>query len=433
MSVATIRPLPPKEAIAALFHRGRTLVPTHSWQDMEGAEHAGAYTVAKSAGFDILQDIFDEVSKVVGEGKSIRDATRDLTPILQAKGWWGRKLVVDPLTGETVPAQLGSTRRLRTIFDTNLRVSYAAGHWSRFEVQKATRPWLRYVAVMDERTRPEHAALHNLCLPVDHPFWKTWAPPNGWNCRCTLQSLSDRDVERMRGELVFEPPSMPMRTWTNRRTGEVQEIPEGIDPGWAYNPGQAGSRAVAAYADKLVAAPPELAAAAVGDSDFPVRPLADAFEAWVSSIAAGERVERSMYTVGAFDQVLLDRLAERNIRPQSAAITVSQQAITHALRPAKAEVGKAVGVDLLMRMPEALRSPSAVVLDKRNGALLWVVDVPGSKVAKLVIQVDRKERARPTGKGEKQTVVSNAFRTAGLVDPIALRDARFYDVLVGRV
>jgi SPP1 gp7 family putative phage head morphogenesis protein len=433
MTIATIKPVAPKEAIQALFHRGKRLDPSFSWLDVSEAEHADQFTVAKSTGFDILTDIYASIEAVAKDGKSIRDATRDLTPILQAKGWWGRSVMTDPATGESRVVQLGSVRRLRTIFDVNLRVSYAAGHWTQFEANKVERPYLRYVAVMDERTRPEHAALHNLCLPVDHPFWKTWAPPNGWNCRCTLQSLSQRDVDRMRGQLVFEPPSIPMHPWVNKRTGEVQEIPEGIDPGWAYNPGQAGSRAASTFADKLTSAPPELAAAAVADPTFPVAPLADEFEAWVHALDGGERVDRPMFTVGAFDRALLDVLAERGIRPQSAAITVAQRAITHALRDAKQAAGKAVGLDLLQRLPQALRNASAVVLDRRNGALLYVVDVPGSRIAKLVIQVDHAERARPSGTGPKTMVVSNAFRTAGLVDPIALRDTNFYDVLIGRI
>ena len=43
---------------------------------------------------------------------------------------------------------------------------------------------LRYVAVLDARTRPEHRAWHGLILPIDHPLWDTHYPPNGWGCRC---------------------------------------------------------------------------------------------------------------------------------------------------------------------------------------------------------------------------------------------------------
>jgi len=242
-------PLPPRAAIRALFERGKRLDPSFAWQDVWEEAHASAFTVAKSTGFDVLDDIYKALVKALSEGKTFADFALELKPLLQAKGWWGRAPVTDPLTGARIFAQLGSPRRLQTIFDVNMRVSYAAGHWSSFERTKATRPLLRYVAIRDERTRPEHFAHHNLVLPVDHPHWNTWAPPNGWNCRCTLQSLSQGDVDRLtaQGEkLIFEPPAYSVRGYTNKRTGVVSMVPDGIDPGWAHNPGRAGNDAVVA-------------------------------------------------------------------------------------------------------------------------------------------------------------------------------------------
>lgn len=32
-------------------------------------------------------------------------------------------------------------------------------------------------------------------MPVDDPWWLTQFPP-GWNCRCHVQSLSERDLAR---------------------------------------------------------------------------------------------------------------------------------------------------------------------------------------------------------------------------------------------
>lgn len=242
---AVLEPVPPREAIAALLSRGARLDPSFSWLDVWQEEHARAFTVAKSAGYDILADIHAALVKALEEGRTLRDFAKDLRPILEDKGWWGRKEATDPLTGERRPVRLGSSRRLQTIFETNMRVSYAAGHWARFERHKATRPFLRYVAILDERTRPHHRRMHNLVLPVDHPFWNEWAPPNGWGCRCTLQQLSQRDVDRLVAEgeeLFFEPPEITTRRYVNRRTGEVSDVPDGIDPGWAYNPGAEGYR-----------------------------------------------------------------------------------------------------------------------------------------------------------------------------------------------
>ncbi len=282
--VATLKPLPPADAIAAYEARRGALTESFSWQDVWESEHATMLTVARSAGFDILKDIDSALSKLLLEGQTPEQVSRLLIPVLKDKGWWGRKPVLDPQTGEITVAQLGSPRRLETIFETNMRVSYASGHWANFERNKGARPYLRYVCVLDDRTRPAHRARHNLVLPVDHPYWNAWAPPCGWGCRCTLQSLSQRDIDRLLADgekLVFEPPRDTFRKFVNKRTGEVTEVPDGIDPGWAYNPGKAGWQALQAT-QKLIDAPPELAAAAGSLPTFLHQPTAAAFPAWLA-------------------------------------------------------------------------------------------------------------------------------------------------------
>nr|WP_298099751.1 phage minor head protein [uncultured Shinella sp.] len=276
-----LKPLPPVDAIAAFEARKGNLRETFSWQDFWQEEHASSFTVAKSAGFDILKDISDAFERALKEGRTPADFARSLRPTLEAKGWWGKKLVEDPASGETRPAQLGSARRLQTIFDANMRVSYAAGHWAGFERNRASRPFLRYVALLDDRTRPAHRARHNLVLPIDHPYWEMWAPPCGWNCRCTLQSLSQRDIDRLLADgekLQFEPPQDTFRNFVNNRTGEVVKVPDGIDPGWAYNPGRVGyeARVNKAVAEKIADAPPEMVTAAVEE-----RVASSAFERFV--------------------------------------------------------------------------------------------------------------------------------------------------------
>jgi len=238
-------PLPPREAIRALQARGKRLEPSFAWQEIYAEEHAAMFTVAKSTGHDILSDIWTALVSALEDGETLASFSHRLKPLLVRKGWWGEAIEVDPLTGEETLVRLGSLRRLRTIFDANMRVSYAAGHWSHFERQKFTRPFLRYVAVQDGLTRPEHQKLHNLVLPIEDPFWEVFAPPNGWNCRCTLQSLSQRDIARLLAageELRFDAPAVTLQAWTNKRTGEVRQVPDGVDPGWDYNPGKAGHR-----------------------------------------------------------------------------------------------------------------------------------------------------------------------------------------------
>ncbi|WDR00740.1 phage minor head protein [Devosia sp. J2-20] len=239
-----LKPVAPKAAIDALITRGMQLYPSFAWQEVYAEIHGTMFTVAKSAGFDILEEIFNGLLVALEDGQTYQDFARDLIPLLQVKGWWGRQAVTNPGTGLPEIAQLGSTRRLQLIFDVNMRVSYAAGHWASFQRNKAARPFLRYVHLVgQEHPRLHHQAWHNVCLLVDHPWWNTHFAPNGWNCHCTIQSLSQRDVDRLiaDGEVLrFEAPAEQLREWTNKVTGEVRKIDTGIDPGWDHNPGKSG-------------------------------------------------------------------------------------------------------------------------------------------------------------------------------------------------
>ncbi|EBT2028284.1 phage head morphogenesis protein, partial [Salmonella enterica] len=106
-----------------------------------------------------------------------------LTPKLQKLGWWGQQVVVDS-AGNAQKVQLGSPRRLALIYNVNTRVAYNAGRYAQMMSDADAFPFWQYVAVMDGRTRPEHARLHGLVFRYDDPFWRWFYPPNGWQCRC---------------------------------------------------------------------------------------------------------------------------------------------------------------------------------------------------------------------------------------------------------
>ncbi|MYE14516.1 MAG: head morphogenesis protein [Gammaproteobacteria bacterium] len=224
----------PVEAVEHFRGKGYHL--GFDWRDTAAGHHLASFTVAKVAQLDILEDIREAVDEAIAEGMTFRQFQQRLEPMLQGKGWWGRREMIDPVTGERRLVQLGSPRRLRTIFDTNIRMARAHGRWTRVQRLKGVMPYLRYVAVLDARTRPEHALWHGTVLPVDHPWWKTHFPPNGWHCRCIVVQLSDDDLERY-GYKVSPDPVVDSRPWRNRRTGEVVQVPRGMDPGFAHNVG----------------------------------------------------------------------------------------------------------------------------------------------------------------------------------------------------
>lgn len=56
--------------------------------------------------------------------------------------------------------------------------------WKEWE-QDGDRYDLQYRTAGDSRVREEHAVLNGITLPPSDPFWDSYLPPNGWNCRCT--------------------------------------------------------------------------------------------------------------------------------------------------------------------------------------------------------------------------------------------------------
>lgn len=211
--------------------------PSFDWRDTAPHEHAVSFTVAKSAGFDILDDIRDATTDAIRNYKSYGDFIDELEPTLRKKGWWGRQAVKDPITGKITYAQLGSLRRLRTIYWANVNTARAAGEWERIQRTKRGLPFLVYELSVAEKKRPEHMAWVGIILPVDDPFWQTHYPPNGWLCKCRVRQISRREAERLGYDPTTGGPQIVTRPWTNRRTGERIDVPKGIDPGWHTNPG----------------------------------------------------------------------------------------------------------------------------------------------------------------------------------------------------
>lgn len=228
--------LAPAEAVKHFIAKGFAF--GFAWQDVWQGEHARAFTVAKAMSRDVLETIRDAVEKAIADGETLATFRKELRPRLEALGWWGRQPMRDPLTGTLETVQLGSPRRLKTIFEVNLRTSYAAGRWERVWRNRAAFPMLEYVSVKDGREREEHGAWHGTRLPVEHVWWNTHYPPNGWNCRCIVKPVSAGRIARLKlGEV--QPVRFKERQWVNKRTGEVHRIEDGIDPGWAYHVGRA--------------------------------------------------------------------------------------------------------------------------------------------------------------------------------------------------
>lgn len=222
--------LPYQEAID--FFMLKTNTPTEAWDVLWQEANQRAFTVAGAMEEELLEGLREAVDQAISQGTTLADFRKSFDSLVEKFGW----------------AYKGSRGwRTQVIYQTNLSVAYARGHWQQMtnEHVRKVRPFLRYVPSSSANPRPDHARWGNLVLPWDHPFWDTHAPPNGWGCKCGLVSVSAREIERLKAQginISTEAPEIQYYDWTNPRTEEVIQVPKGIDPGWAYNPGKMGWR-----------------------------------------------------------------------------------------------------------------------------------------------------------------------------------------------
>ncbi len=246
--------LAPADAIAYFQSKGYAI--TWNWGEARDEAHARAFTVAKAARLDILQDFREGLQQVLEEGLTEREWLQMMEPKLRAKGWWGKQVIVDSQGGAEV-VQLGSPHRLRTIYRTNKFSAYQAGRYRRQKAAAEARPYWQYIAIMDARTRPSHAALHGQVFRHDDPIWESIYPPNGFNCRCRVRTLSQArlDAEGLTVQSSAGRASEEMvDAGLDKRTGEIYQKPVTVvrakgrdgrdvefrtDPGFNVNPGRA--------------------------------------------------------------------------------------------------------------------------------------------------------------------------------------------------
>lgn len=211
--------------LAIRYFQNKINLPTEKWDDLWKGMHARAFTVAGAMKEDILSDLRGAVDKAISQGTTLAEFRKDFDAIVSKHGW--------AYTG-------GRKWRTATIFNTNLSVAYASGHYEAMQEVKDTRPYWMYRPSSSREPRADHRGWYYTVLPADDPWWDTHYPPNDWGCKCGVTNHSGREIERMKKTHPIREtaPDDGTYTWKDK-AGNMHDIPDGIGPGWDYNPGQA--------------------------------------------------------------------------------------------------------------------------------------------------------------------------------------------------
>lgn len=155
--------------------------------------------------------------------------------------------MLDDRTDKIVKAELGTPRRLKTIYSVNMRTAYQREQYEQ-TMQSDIHPYFTY------RTGPskEHAEYNGLVLPKGDSFWSRHFPIKDYGCKCYTRALSEADFQRYKRDGVNVPPAadgtgggtlrvktqVPPETYTNYfndRTLKLETVPAGVHPAFNWD------------------------------------------------------------------------------------------------------------------------------------------------------------------------------------------------------
>jgi SPP1 gp7 family putative phage head morphogenesis protein len=188
-----LSPVPFTEAIA-LARTRKVVLPAQFYDDVQEAAVQNAFTVGSLTSLSQIAAVRDALALVLADGKTFADF---------------KQMVADNDIKLKVPS---------TIYRNAVQSSTMIGRWQHIVEFQEAFPYLIYDAIDDARTRPTHAAMDGFIAPSTDNVWGVWFPPNGHNCRCTINALSAEQA-RDRGYNGAPPP------------------PGSPDVGWGFNAG----------------------------------------------------------------------------------------------------------------------------------------------------------------------------------------------------
>jgi SPP1 gp7 family putative phage head morphogenesis protein len=185
------------------YFRRKLAIQSETIAEIQAEYHDFAFSVSGVTRADLIEDLKGLVEKAIADGMDIEEFKHSFYRLIGSKGW-----SVSGGESEGVSSAL-TDRRIYTILDTNHRRSFAAGRIQQMRQPQVLqkRPYWQWIHRDSPQYRPHHKAIDRKVFKADEKFWETTYPPTGFGCRCTVRSLSDRDLKRL--NLKVESPPDP--------------------------------------------------------------------------------------------------------------------------------------------------------------------------------------------------------------------------------
>ena len=403
---------PPQDAIRYLEQK----FPKASWAytDLLDNAHDRAFVVAKMVDVDLATTVQRSIIDAMQEGKGYKAWAKDIDKVLAKSGWYDGQINVDA-QGNAKKVVTGGQHRLETIYRTNVAAAYEAGRQQVIFNDREDDPfgYVMYSAIMDNRTRPTHKALHGKVMEKSDPAWSSISPPNGYNCRCTIVELTQGQIDRYgykvsksEGKLSTQVVELPngkeaQRTLFELDNGAVFKTDVGFNHAPKILPMQT-------LFDKAILAEPKFASRVV--SQALAQPsiktqVNQEVKTWVQGVDA-KYAKGEFRHVGVIPSVFIEALAsEKNFELQTAVITLHDRISLHHL----AREHKTHSQEWVENIVENLTGKYALYWDNKKNYPVFIFDVPNSKY-RLVMRLNENIKGHNVF-NEKQKFTGNVIRT----------------------
>ena len=411
----------PKEIVKYFESKG--LKPSWDWHEVYEDAHAKAFTVAKMVQADLFNDTHKMLTTAIKEGWGEGKFKKNAGELFKKKGWTGHIFAVDS-QGVAKKIELGTPRRIKKIFQCNMHSAYAVGRYKEQMENADVAPYLQYVAILDNRTRPEHSAMHGKVFRYDDPIWNTMYPPNGWNCRCMVTQLTAGMVKRK--NLKIETSGNNLRevtedvggeeksntVYTFEKDGNVYHLKP--DAGWGTNLGiKAWNLDVLAYS-KIKELPQPIKDKFISTMAQNVHNEV-VFKNFVSTIIKNNLINKSPIKeipITWISPNILKELTKTKLTPKTPIIVLQDERIGHIL-------DRKVNITDFISIYEIINNPDEVYYDfTRSGdvGLAFIRFIDDNFILKVCVKLDKLKR--------KQLV--NYVSTVGKVPKSELLNKKMY-------
>lgn len=404
-----MEPVPFREAIDWASERG-VVLPNVYYGELQGLARAASFSIAGITSHDQLQFVRDSLTAATANGETYAQ--------------WKEKVASGEYKLEL------PEHRLENIFRTNIQNHYNRGRCEQHKRNFDTRPWLLYDSVNDSRTRPAHLAMDGFIARYDNPIWKKWNPPCGYQCRCRVIALSDRQADK------YIQADLKRRTEKPELAQEREKaLNRGPDKGWDYSICEEPTEGLKRAVDNKLGKGTTLTEAkklldrikTATENPNPIAPVItniekEEFTQWVKVVTPKEyKATHETKRIGTLPLWVLEYPKVITLNPESPDIYVSDYQIRHAVREFKDKEDHSLPMAVIEQLPYFLERAVWFFDERHNNLLAVFYYRDGDKLGKAAIEINfqRNPKADP----------KTSLKTAGIISIKDIISGKLQEIL----